>query len=270
METKVEKDLQKTVSELKETIRRYEQSNRRKNIVIPTSGDTVRFACFSDPHYGSLYERVSDLNAFCQRAEKEEYNPILCAGDVLDGWRVYKGQEFGQHKRGFKEQSKHFEQVAPKLSYAEINFITGNHDESFSKLIGMDVGQELSAKKPDWKYVGNCYGEVTLTTRSKRDFVIALMHPGGGTAYAVSYKTQKIIEQWEGGRKPNMIVLGHFHKSELLPMYRNVIGVQAGCFQSQTPFMARLPSAAHVGGWFFEVKLGKGCNRIKSEFVAFY
>lgn len=93
---------------------------------------------------------------------------------------------------------------------------------------------------------------------------------GGGTAYAVSYRPQKAIEQMEGGRKPNMAAFGHFHKAEFLPAYRNVCGIQTGCFEWQTPFMARLPTAAHVGGWIVQVQPGKSYNVVKAEFVAFY
>ena len=71
------------------------------------------------------------------------------------------------------------------------------------------------------------------------------MHPGGGTAYAVLIKL-KIIEQWEGGRKPNMMALDT-HKSELLPIMQWQESKQ-GVFKSH--LYMRLPSAAHVGGWF--------------------
>ncbi len=70
-----------------------------------------------------------------------------------------------------------------------------------------------------------------------------------------------------------MLVLGHYHKAEFLPNYRNVAGIQSGCFQSQTPFMAAHALAAHVGGWIVEAVVGdrkKLTARIKAEFVSFY
>ena len=70
-----------------------------------------------------------------------------------------------------------------------------------------------------------------------------------------------------------MVILGHFHKAEIMPIYRNVYTIQGGCFQSQTPFMATKPTDAHVGGWIIEVVLGKRENltmRIKAEWLGFY
>jgi hypothetical protein len=63
---------------------------------------------------------------------------------------------------------------------------------------------------------------------------------------------------------------GHFHKAEFIPAYRNVAILQSGCFEWQTPFMQRIPTAAHVGGWTVEVQPGDSYNIVKAEFAAFY
>ena len=101
-------------------------------------------------------------------------------------------------------------------------------------------------------------------------FSLMLIHPGGGSAYALSYKPQKIVESLEGGTKPNMVAIGHFHKAEMMPSYRNICSIQSGTFQRQTPFMARGGLSAHVGGWIVDVTVGDGHNVIRAEFVAFY
>jgi hypothetical protein len=97
-----------------------------------------------------------------------------------------------------------------------------------------------------------------------------LIHPGGGTSYALSYRAQKIVESLEGGTKPDLLAIGHYHKADMIPSYRNVCAIQTGTFERQTPFMARGGLSAHVGGWIGEVVKGKGHNTIKAEFVAFY
>jgi len=66
------------------------------------------------------------------------------------------------------------------------------------------------------------------------------------------------------------LLLGHYHKAEFLPSYRNVAVCQTGTFERQSPFMARRGLAAHVGGWIFDVTVGKGHHVIRGEFVAFY
>jgi hypothetical protein len=82
--------------------------------------------------------------------------------------------------------------------------------------------------------------------------------------------SQKIVEGLAGGYKPHLLVVGHYHKAELLPRIRNVAALQAGTFQMQTPFMARKGAEAHVGGWIVEFELGELCNRVKTEFVSFF
>jgi hypothetical protein len=84
---------------------------------------------------------------------------------------------------------------------------------------------------------------------------------------------QKFIEAIPGGEKPDLLAIGHFHKAEYLPAYRNVTGLQVGTMQGQTPFMAAQASAAHVGGWIISVALNdrkKLTSRIQAEWIGFF
>jgi hypothetical protein len=67
---------------------------------------------------------------------------------------------------------------------------------------------------------------------------MAVCHPGGGSAYALSYSIQKIIESLEGGEKPAVGLYGHYHKL-WAGNIRNVWCVQTGCQEDQTPFMRK-------------------------------
>lgn len=167
-----------------------------------------------------------------------------------------------------------FAESIPKIDSLQTLFITGNHDASYKKLIGMTVGDELQQIRPDWKYIGADIGSVILKTKSGLRFMIQLIHPGGGiNQYALSYKPQRIIEAISGGQKPDLIAIGHFHKSFYIPAYRNVAALCVGTFQSQTPFMARESIAAHIGGWIVTVTLGerkKLTSRVQAEWVGFY
>jgi hypothetical protein len=217
---------------------------------------------------------LGDLRRLIAEGPAGEEKIQLHAGDVLDGWRVYKGQEFELHPNGrsWPEQRKMFADGVPDLGITTI-FITGNHDGSFKKLIGLVVGEELSTVRPDWKFIGQDIGDVVLKTKQGQKFTVCLIHPGGGTAYALSYHTQKIIESMAGGQKPDLVGIGHYHKAEWIPAYRNVSAVQAGTFQDQTPFMVQRSIQAHVGGWIITAVLGerkKLTSRVKAEFFGFY
>jgi len=249
---------------------------RKRPYKIPTEldGDTLNLGVISDTHIGSGYQRLDALNEFYNYCKKVGINTILHAGDVIDGWGVYKGQEFELHPyaRSWPEQKDMFVKEVPKIDGITTIFITGNHDASFKKLVGLIVGDEIQKARPDWKFVGADIASVIFSTKFG-DFTVKLIHPGGGSQqYAISYKPQKIVESLPGA-KPDMVVVGHYHKAFIMPNYRGVMTVCPGCFQSQTPFMATQSLQAHVGGWVFRIILGNRKNLtacFKSEFVSFY
>lgn len=239
-----------------------------KRIMLP-EGESIKFGVIGDTHLGSRFEDLNGLTAYYKHCKEAGVKDVLHAGDVLDGHRIYKGQEFEVHKLGWHEQSKWFAARVPKIDGVTTHFITGNHDDSLKKLAGIIVGEELAQLRPDWEFMGSDMGRVTFTS-GKRKYQVMLLHPGGGSAYALSYKPQKIIEQLEGGTKPDMICIGHFHKAEMIPHYRNICAVQVGTFQRQTPFMVQKGLSAMMGGWIFEVSLGQRCNVVKSEFISIF
>ncbi|MFH1498196.1 MAG: hypothetical protein ABII82_10265 [Verrucomicrobiota bacterium] len=227
----------------------------------------IRFGLTGDRHTGSLYHHAAALAAFYEYCRSEGIGTIYDCGDILAGHRVYRGQDFEVRDLGFEAQLARLAQDAPRS--IRTKFITGNHDASFKHLAGVPVGKMIAETVPEYEFLGEEQARVEWQT-PHGPFRLMLVHPGGGTAYALSYKVQKIIESLEGGTKPDLLGIGHFHKAEMIPSYRNVCGVQVGTFERQTPFMARGGLSAHVGGWVIEATVGKGHNRIRGEFVAFY
>ena len=238
-----------------------------KTVVEKSRENHIRFALTGDRHAGSLYHHAVALAAFYEYAESEGVELVVDAGDILDGHRVYKGQEFELLDLGLEAQLNRVEKHSPRN--IKTKFITGNHDAAFKSLAGVPVGKMIAQAVPEYEFIGEEQGRVEWQMPNGV-FSLMLIHPGGGSAYALSYKPQKIIESLEGGTKPDMLAIGHFHKAEMIPSYRNVCGVQVGTFQRQTPFMARQGLQAHVGGWIIDVTMGKGHQIIKGEFVAFY
>jgi len=241
-----------------------------KKYQIAAKGKSYKLALTSDWHIGSLYRNESALVSFYEYAFRQGIRDFYCAGDILDGHGIYRGQTFELREVGFDRQMDVLSTLIKKLpSKAKTYFITGNHDASFTREIGLAVGPQIEACCKNFFFVGADFGQIAVNLPTT-DVRIALVHPDGGTAYALSYKSQKIIESWEGGQKPHILGIGHFHKAEYMPRYRNVKALQAGCFQEQTPFMKRKGLAAHVGGWIIEIAIGELVNQIKTEFVEFY
>lgn len=229
---------------------------------------TIRFGVFGDVHAGSLFYHPDAMNAYFEYALGRGVKDFFCAGDILDGNKVYRGQEFELRDVGFDAQLKRLKRTAPKEG--NVYFITGNHDASFKAQIGVDVGGSIHNELPNWEFLGEDTATYQWELPDGTTYAIGLLHPGGGSAYALSYKPQKIVDSLQGGTKPDLLAVGHFHKSELMPNYRNVTVAQTGTFQKQTGFMARNGLAAHVGAWLFEIEIGKTTKVIRQEFMAFY
>ena len=238
-----------------------------KLVLRKTKDNTVRFALTGDRHHGSLYHHGAALHAFYDFLKSEGITDVYDAGDILDGHKVYKGQEFELRDLGFEAQMNGLAKCAP--TEVRTHFITGNHDASFKNAAGVHVGSCIAERIKNYVFLGEEQGRVRWET-PEGPFELMLIHPGGGSSYALSYRPQKIVESLEGGTKPDMLAIGNYHKAEFIPSYRNVAVVQVGTFQRQTPFMARQGLAAHIGGWIVEVSVNEGCKVIKTQFVPFY
>lgn len=260
------RDLQKQLATEKAKVDAL-ASVQNKVQIRKSASNTIKFALLGDIHVGSLYFRPEALQSFYDYAAKEGVEDFYITGDVLAGHKVYRGMEFELRDLGLDAQIARWTESLPTNGYSR--FITGNHDASFKHLAGVPVGKLLEQAVKTAEFLGEEQGRVRFET-PEGNYDLMLIHPGGGSAYSLSYKPQKIVESLEGGTKPQLIGIGHFHKAEMLPSYRNVCAIQTGTFEAQTPFMARQGLAAHVGGWIIEVVVGKGYNTIKAEFVAYY
>lgn len=269
----MEQEIGKSPASMKK-LRELQQSieliaKRQRKYVLPCDKQELKIGVIGDTHVGSLYHRGHALNTYYQAAESAGCTHVLVAGDVLAGCKMYKGQEFELRDHGIDKQLQRLKDEWPRTNNMRTLFITGNHDASFKNQIGVDVGAAITNAREDLE----CIGEDQATVCLGDKYRIMLTHPGGGTAYAISYRPQKIVESLAGGQKPNMLCVGHYHKAEFLPSHRNVAVLQVGTFESQTPFMARQASAAHVGGWIVSVRFGSkknGCNMVNAEFISFY
>jgi predicted phosphodiesterase len=230
-------------------------------------GKWFGFGFLTDTHLGSKYERRDLLNVAYKVFKQEGIEVVFHAGDVVEGERMFRGQEYEIHVHGAMSQVQHVVKNYPKFEGIQTYFITGSHDLSFYKTTEIDVGELIAERRKDLTYLGQEEADVEVN-----NMIIRLVHPGSGTAYAISYKPQKYIESLSGGQKPNVLLVGHFHKAEFMPCYRNVFSIQGGCLQSQTGFMRRNNNASHLGFWICRFCGAKKdlAMRFNAEFFAFY
>jgi len=236
-----------------------------------SKGIHVRHGLVSDTHMGNIYANKHLLHTLYDIFEKEGIETVYHCGDICDGDRMYRGQEYELYAHGVDEQTRDVIKNYPKRKGIKTLFITGNHDLSFYKRSGIDIGNIIAEKRPDMEYVGRETANILMGNKEKK-IRVKLMHPGKGTAYAISYHPQKITESFSGGNKPNVLYIGHYHKAEMLPCQRNVHVIQAGTTQRQTDFMQRNFLAAHQGGWIVDAYIDKNYSvgRFQGEFFPFY
>ena len=232
------------------------------------NGTTIlKFAIIGDTQLGSKYAQISHLKSFYELCASEGIKDVYHTGDVTDGLKMRSGHEYELYKTSADDMVQDVIENYPRIEGITTHFITGNHDASIYKQVGYDIGNTIAEKRPDMKYLGRDCALIFLTPNCK----LELRHPWDGTAYALSYKPQKMIEAMESDSKPNILAIGHYHKAEYL-FYRNVHCLQTGCFQGQTPYTRGKGISVHMGGWIVTIHVDKNgtITRFGSEFVPYY
>ena len=232
------------------------------------SGNKVlTFGLISDTHINSKYTQLTYLHDFYKLCARREIADIYHAGDVDEGELMRVGHQYDCYTQGSDDHDNEIVNNFPKLGGITTHFITGNHDSSVYKKCGVDIGESIAMKRTDMNYLGRDCARIKITPNC----ILELRHPWDGTAYALSYKPQKMIESMEADSKPNILAIGHYHKIEYL-FYRNVHCFQAGCFQTQTPFTRGKGISVHLGGWIITVEVDKNgyIQRLVPEIIPFY
>jgi hypothetical protein len=228
-------------------------------------------------HIAALETQIKELVQFRQIHTSYFYQDTVKFGLVSDTHMgsLYAGQDMLEAAYDVFEY--------PRRKGVTTHFILGNHDMSFWKRAGINIGPKIAEARDDMFYLGVEEADIIFKGEDGRSAKVRLIHPGKGTAYAISYQIQKYIESLTGGNKPHVLLVGHYHKTELLPQYRNVYAVQAGTLERQTPFMRARNIAAHMGFWIiefsvhmgfwiieFSVNVPKKVSRFKAEWFSFF
>lgn len=250
-------------------IQRVAIQNQEPNLYNPGWDDDeeIQFAIIGDTQFGSKYAQITALNEFYDICEDRGIKSVYHTGDITDGLKMRVGHEYELYAISADEIRDDVVKNYPMRDGIKTYFITGNHDASIYKQVGYNIGAAISDSRPDLKYLGRDCAVIFLTPKC----TLELRHPWDGTAYALSYKIQKMIEAMESDSKPNILAVGHYHKAEYL-FYRNVHALQTGCFQSQTPWERGKGISIHIGGWIVTIRVDKN-GTIKSfapEFIPYY
>ena len=229
---------------------------------------THRFGVTTDNHLCNRHSRLDVLNEAYDHFSAEGITRVFNCGNWIDGEARFNKTELVTAP-GMDNQIDYLIDNWPVRPGIITEFIAGDdHEGWYQQREGIEVGKylELRARKAgrsDLAYLG--YGECDVSLRSSAgSAVMRVVHPGGGSSYAVSYTDQKRTESYQGGEKPQIEIVGHYHKfNQGYP--REVHAVQCGCTCDQTMFMRKKRLQAHVG--FVTVKIKQDSSGAVTRFA---
>lgn len=243
---------------------------------VGNRGDwTHRFLFTSDNHLCNKHARLDVLTKAYAHADSLGITRAYNAGNWIDGEARFNRTELVTAP-GMDHQLDHLIDLWPLHSNIETHFIAGDdHEGWYQQREGIEIGRYLQTRaqqqgRHDLKYLGYGEADVKLVYGSG-SAVMRVVHPGGGSAYAISYTDQKRVESYQGGEKPQVELVGHYHKfNHGFP--REVHTIQGGCTCDQTMFMRKKRLQAHVGYSIVQIKQDEGgiVTRVAVEWFPFF
>jgi hypothetical protein len=227
-----------------------------KWVLKSTKDNKFIVGAMGDLHAASKYTRWEVREDLMKRAADSGASCIFDTGNWIDGEAPFNRYDI--EVAGLDNQVATLARNYPKVGIPTYAVTGDDHEGWYIRREGIDVGRYCESvmrdSGHDWHDLGYMEADVVLqNANSGVVSILRVVHPGGGSSYATSYRPQKIIESYEGGEKPAVVFFGHYHKLDCLNV-RNVWSVQTGCGQDQTPFMRKKSLEAHVGGAIVEME----------------
>lgn len=237
-------------------------------------GKSISFGVVADMHMCSKSERLDVLNAAYDEFAKRGITTVLCPGNYVDGECRFNTHELKAH--GIADQCQYAIDHWPSRPGIKTYYVDGDdHCGWYQQREGIEFGRYLMLEanaqgRHDLVYLGYMEADFELKAPNG-SAIIKIIHAGGGSSYAYSYASQKLVESFQGGEKPAVCIIGHYHKMEYC-FPRNVHCVQAGCMQDQTRFMRKRKLAAHVGFVIITLQqdIKGSITRFSPEFFPFW
>jgi len=225
----------------------------------------IRIAVASDIHAGSAEQQITAVGTFIKDAYEQGVRDVFVPGDVCAGCNVYRGQVYDLFAHGASQQVRVADFTLPQMDGMRYHVIGGNHDYSFTKADGSDAIRRLCARREDMNYYGYDVGDVALTANC----IVRMWHPSGGVPYAKSYRLQKAMEQYNHDPRIKLVLAGHLHIALGPVKEGHLYGMQCGCFEGQTNYLARKGLFPSVGGWVIDMGIGEDGNlkRLQTEWL---
>lgn len=221
-------------------------------------GTTLRVGVVSDTHLSSRECALEELHTAYDYMAREGITTVLHAGDWTCGRGIFRGQDSEILNHTLDSQVEYLVENYPRREGMQTIGIAGNHDlEGLAGQVGFDPVAAMAARRSDVTYLTgmSAWLELGAETLGTAAPYVHLLHGKGGMSYAVSYKAQKLVDGYPAGRKPAILIPGHWHVRGQWEA-RNVQVLFPACFEKQSPFLARLGLHPAVGFHILEVTVG--------------
>jgi predicted phosphodiesterase len=238
---------------------------------LPYNSKRVRVGVLSDLHLGHKQYMPNVLEHAAKNFKRQKVDFVMIPGDILEGMSGREGHIYELSHIGASAQLDYgVEQLSQIEQPIFAITATNSHDGWYNSKnnAGFHIGPELERRlgKDKFNFLG--YDEADLILDS--GLTLRIVHPGDGTAYAISYKMQKYLNALSGGKKPHVVFQGHYHKWNAM-FYRGVHAFDAGTLCGQTIFMKKKQTPAHVCYSVHDIWGNeRGVDRIRTELVPFY
>jgi len=212
------------------------------------SGKRVRMGVLGDTHFGNKWADKQFLDDVMGHFKRESVEAVYHTGDMTDGpWQRHRNV-LEQYAHGFDAQVEDFVKDFPNIGKS-VYVIDGNHDGWYRKGEGGLVGKAIARMRDDVTYLGPDEAVINIGKVS-----MMLSHPDDATAYAYSYKAQKMIESMVKMQEPipDIILQGHYHKA----FFMSAAGTHYFCTATtcrQTPWMRGKKIAADLGAFILDI-----------------
>lgn len=211
----------------------------------------------ADWHFGSKVSRPDLLTEFIKIGVNEYgANDVLAAGDITDGYNVYKGHLSDLLEWRASRQVDMVVNTVPKFKGVNYHFIEGNHDESHWKSFGYSVCEHLDKFREDFHSYGSIKGDLIVD-----NLKIRLFHGKGKGTKNLSHVAQEIISRVVVNENPvtwpDIVVVGHYH--HCLPIdTKNMYAVHPGAFQGENNYTKAMNLTPQFGGVVLVVEYKAG------------
>lgn len=229
-----------------------------------------KLGAISDSHDGSKASQMSARNRAIGIMYDYGVRDILVIGDIFAGRNVYRGQHLDVVSMEPDDQVAISEAYWPHKDDLRYHMMGGNHDYSIIKSSGYNALKALCGKRGDFFYYG--YDLVTVPLTENVDAL--LWHPSGFQSYAMSYRSQKMVEQIAFEQlmevleknvtpKVRFLFVGHWHNI-IMGYRKGPIWVQhTGGFEGQNNLTRRMGIFPQINGVILEGEITKDRNIIR-------